>query len=178
MNCNVVLRAWCNNFFLFFIFYFLCLCLYFGCDLRPVKTLDGGHVSKSGHVSTIQRVWWKFPLDTSRVPLFFCSIVYFVCLFVILICLFICIFVYIHTLNGKLIQSFIMIFFLVVLPPNTKFWLHPSTSRIAIMKVHVQYLKYCKHILALLDYEIYHFEYVVLRTQYNRLQIIDQNKSD
>ena len=39
MNCNVVLRAWCNNFFLFFIFYFLCLCLYFGCDLRPVKTL-------------------------------------------------------------------------------------------------------------------------------------------
>ena len=33
----------------------------------PLDTLDGGHVSKGGHVSIIQCVQWQFPLDTSRV---------------------------------------------------------------------------------------------------------------
>ena len=33
----------------------------------PLDTLDGGHVSKGGHVSIIQCVQWQFPLDTSCV---------------------------------------------------------------------------------------------------------------
>ena len=34
----------------------------------PLDTLDDGHVSTLGHMSTIQRVQWKLPLDTRQTP--------------------------------------------------------------------------------------------------------------
>ena len=96
------------------------------------------------------------------ISLFNCLFCLPICDFDLSIYMYMC--VYTHTKWKTYLEFHNDFFFFVVLPPNTKFWLRPSTSRIAIMKVHVQYLKYCKHILALLDYEIYHFEYVVLRT--------------